>query len=818
MIPRFNFAYLTALFLVVGSGTAALLLMLAPTLPAWGIRHTPHDEPRFLTLTSQQTIDQTFLFEYQRLDTVVLWLDPDSLANPQGLLALTVKTNTDSTTSYLPVANIPPDGIAVFSFQPPVSAPVNQSATMRLTLADTDRSLRLKYQIDASIYPDGDLHATSHPNRVGDIAWQSRYQRPALVSPLIHWLYVIFLPLAGILAASLLIYIYHLPTTIPSLTFSPSPGTKTALLHRLPRPLPRFILVLLPALLTVFVFLFYSSSLILPGTWIGTADFSKELSYVTSSALALRAGAWPVWTHFTCGGMSLLGNPEATTLSISTLLAALTSRPELSLWLTLSIEATLACLGTYLLAKALRLSTPASLLAAAIASLSAVFPYKIVEGIVMIGGPLAFTPWAFLGLYRTLKSASSYWLVLCSLSLIAIFWRGDVHIILLVILIITLWCLASSILQRRPWPLLVLLAILLIFFLGASLKVLPYLEQINLINSQVDPHSAQLTQQKLWSDIFLSVQARTNKIPVLHGLPEHFGYFGAYVGLLPMLLVLLSLFSSNPFRYFGWFFLLVSLLLADGYLYEHWLRFLGPLSSLLRMPSRFLTVSVLFVALLAGLGWDVLRAKLRRFQIPPHPYSPLILALLVGILAWPLYDLTRASYSILQRDLSNRSSTILPPPAVPTLTAHLNSSPADHKHPSILLQSGYLLPHICGDQNNPPEFLSRISDTASLADYPATLEPNQITLYNLPALSSIYIKTRFVSSWQPSAGIVLAAPDESLQLITPPQPISSIRLQYHSATIRSQQVLLLTFITIILVMFVRPVYKIALTALHWRHA
>lgn len=810
MIARFNLANIAGLLLAVGSLLAALFIYLAPSLPEWGIRHTPHDEAKYLPLVPDQPVEQTFLFEQPLLDRVAIWFHPASPLPQSGSLALTILTESQSFTAHLPVADISPDGLAIFQFSPAVTGLIGQPSTLRLTANNTANRLQLAYQIDATIYPDGQLYYSPNPDKVGDLAWQVRYQRSALTSSLIQLLYLSILALSGLTSAFLLVYLSRI-SPAAEISDLPPPNHLDASHPLFRSPLSNFRQAwakwLIPLLVTSGVFLFYYVLLIRPGTWIGPSDFSKELSYVTASADALRSFSWPVWSHYTCGGMSLLGNPEGTTLSLSTLLALITNRPEFSLWLTLALEAAMASLGTYLLSRSLRLSFPASLLASVIVALSAVLPYKIVEGIVMVGGPVAFTPWVLLALHLSTKSPSPVWLLAGGISLSAIFWRGDVHIIIGVVSIMFIWSLYYALAQRRLVPLLALLTILLIAFLGASIKVLPYLEQTSLINAQVDPHSAQITQQKLWSDIFLQARDRSYKIPVLHGLPEHFGYFGAYVGIIPLFLALLSIFSRHPWQRLGYLLLFVSLLLADGYLYEHFLRYIGPFSSLLRMPSRLLTISVLLIALLAGCGLDHLLQSVSRRQNTSRTRLAWLITCLV-FLIYPAYDLSRVTAALLQQYLSQRSSTVLLPPAAPTLVAHLNSSPADQKHASILLQGGFLLPHLCGDQNNPPEFLSKITDSITLTDYPAILSPNKITLSQVPPHSSLNIRSRFVSSWQTSSGILIPAPDQSIQLITSSNSLPEVQLQYQSATIRAQQILLTTFVALTILVISYPISKL----------
>jgi len=786
MIARFSLRLLIALVILLGSLTAAFSLLLAPPLPIWGLPHHAHDDGVSLPLPIKQNIEQTFVTENSLIDSIVLWFDPNQAMPTRGSLSLTIPSVNNSSPATLPIQDIPPSGTAFFRFSPPVKVDKNQAISFVVSLPEADQRLHIKYQIDATKYPAGELIYHPNLNKVGDLAFHVLYRRPALGSSLLQLAYPLALISVGALLFILLIF---------------SPAFKRPVLTDSPTLFSRSNIIIGLSLF-IFITSFYAYSLIKPGTWIGPSDFSKELSYVTASASAIKQFSWPIWSHITCGGMSLLGNPEGTTLSLSTVLALLSSRPELALWLTLALEAGIACLGTYLLARSLGLSFLASIFSALLASLSPVYAYKIVEGIVMIGGALAFTPWALLGLHLAIQKKSYRWALCSGLALTAIFWRGDVHIILGLIIILISWSIIAAWRAKSTHPLIAVLFVLALFFVGASVKIIPYFEQSHLINSQVDPHSAQLTEQELWDDVFLKTHDRSYKISVLHGLPEHFGYFGAYVGLIPLTLALLGLLYKHKYKWSLTLILIITLVLADGALYEHLLRHIPPLSSLFRMPSRLLTLSVLLLSLLAGLGLQhlsqIISTNLK--ILPRYRYRHIISTLLIILIAFTTADLIRATTKVLSPHISQRNTSPFQTTSDPTLTPHLNNSFNDQQHASVLVNTGHLLPHLCGDQNNPPEFLTAIDKPTALSDTPTQISPNAITLLDPPANSDITIRARYVSSWQTDTGRLLPADDGSIHLITPSSSTTPINLRYYSTTIRSQQLLLFTCLLVSLLL------------------
>lgn len=735
---------------LAGSLLAAAALVSAPSLPEWGERHQPHHEPKSLLLPSGQRIGQSFAPIHSSLDAIAVWLDPAAGWPREGNLLIELEAGGRTSAATATLANIPESGLAVFQFPRPIRSPQGSEARLFVSLDRSDQRVALRYQIDATKYTEGAL-LHFDPRKQGDLAFQIRYRRPALGSRARQLGYATTIAAAGVVLAAAL---------------------RQSQPHRILTDQKSRADTQLAFILGGVTALFYLAFFWQPGWWVGPSDFVKDTSYITASAAAVRQSTWPVWSHLTCGGMPLLGNPEGNTFSLATLLALLLE-PEQALWLTLALEAGLGAAGAYLFARSLHASRLAGILAAFIYSLSGVYAYRLAEGFSMLGGPMALIPWVFLGVQKGS-------VLMGGLALAGMFLRGDVHVVIGVLAIVVLWCMYTM-LRTRTWqPVRLLAGIAALAFLAASIKVLPYLEQPKLIGGTLHPYVAPLAQQGLLDEVFFKLPSRSVKIPVLHGeLPEHYGNFGAYIGLLPVLLAVVGLLTKNRFRPYLLIGAAASFVLAEGTLFEYALRHIPPLDALLRVPTRLLPIFVLFVGILAAIGLDRIRIR-----------SSVGRLLAAVITAFVLIDLASASSTILTDNLWQRTTGAVTSPQQPTLAPHANFSRADVYYAGTLLRAGYLLPHVCGDQNNPPEFLGAIENPTLIASLPAHLAPNTTHL-NTPADPGEYrIAQRFVPAFSADRGIVIPADDGSVVLLTPrSNGGQEVTLRYLSATTRSQQIL-----------------------------
>ncbi len=742
---------------LAAAAASALLVIAAPPLPWWGDRHLPHLHKPPLLLSSGHTVGQTFRAEGDTLDHVALWLDTERSLPAEGDIVLEVETAGQQRASRLGLADIPPSGVAIFRLDPPLRASRGTEGTLRVHLERAAQQIGLRYQLDPSKYQEGSIvFGTAQ----GDLAFQVRYQRPALGSTALQRLFALALLAAGSIAAALL-----------------RARPQGAALRSLTRRDVRRALAL-----GIAASVLYGIGLLRPGIWVGATDFSKDAAYLSSSADALRAGAWPTWSHRTCGGMALLGNPEGNTLSLGTLLATVLP-PDRALLLLLALEAGSAATGTFLLARALGSSAAGGAAAALVASLAAPYAYKIVEGLTPVGGAVAFLPWVFLGLVRALESGSGWWALVSGTALAGMLHRGDVHVIVGAIALIALWSILASLQGRTARPLGILVGIGAVTFLWGSIKVLPYLEQPALIQEALPPYVAPLARFGILDDALLRIHDRgEHQLRPLHGRRfEQWGNFGSTVGVLPLILAGVGALTPGRYRLTLAAAAALAFLISEGTLFEVLLRRNEILGSLLRIPTRVMVAFTLFLGLLAGIGLD------RIVRDAPRRARALVSAALLLALA---AELVYATGRVL---LANTEWNTEPPhlrPSGPTLTTHANVSPDHERHPTKLNRAGFLLTRICGDQNNPPAFVRTLAGQQPLASVPTTIAPNRIRLEVPRGPADVSVRERFTTSWRTARGALLEHDDGGVHLVLPRGSPQSVDLSYGSPTAPAQKLLL----------------------------
>lgn len=731
---------------VGGCIVAACLLVVAPGVSQWGQLHEPHAGSRVQLLKSGESVGQTFLLEYPTVDTILLWLDGVESLPQTGQLILDVQVGARHEQVSLAYTDVLSDGTAIFPLPHKLRGRAGQAGKMSLSLAQSNQLVRVRFQIDATKYPDGQLLRQDRPLQ-GDLAFQIHYDRYALGSQGRQRVYAVFLLVAG--------------------------GWLTWLAHQ-NWPRERFSIERREWFwlggVGIGVFLFYAWWLLgYMGWWVGPGDFVKDVSYVTATSAALVAGQWPGWSHLICGGMPLLGNPEANVLSFSSLLA-LVIDPEKSLWLLLALEAGIGAAGVYALARLLRVSRFGSALAAVIALLSAAYPYRIVEGFTMIGGAVAWAPWVLVGMRQTMRSRDIRWSILAGLALTLMFWRGEVHILTALIIWLVIWTALECSLQKGWRPLLLASSVAAVFFMSGSVKLLAYLEQPDFFAAQYRPYSALLIRDQLIDDVFLAVHSRFLPIDVQHGKrAEEWANFGAYVGLVPLGLAAVGIWQRRRDWLIVAIGLGVSLVIAEGTVYDLWLRHLGPLAGLLRIPTRGLALVVIFLGVAAGAGLDRLISRLSlRIGI-----GVAMIVLVVVTL-----DLARADGRVFSETLGHR--TRLPVATLSDSTQlafHANESPEDKRHAGVLLRQGYSLPKLCADVVAEPDFVDDKADEFAISQAAVVVQPNRFFIQTTGEREYM-INERFTSGWIASPGGLLPDRDGLMRVIVSDLASPAIEVRY----------------------------------------
>lgn len=760
---------------LLGVLASALLILWAPLVPQWGHLHQAHAKERWQKLHAGETLRQTFGLEYPRVDAVALWVAPGQHFPSGAQLEVAVSESEDRQVVAASLDTVLSDGLLIAKLAEPIEGGVGETATIEVALLGSLQSINVQFQIDETKYPEGEM-SYSRQSVKGDIAFQVYYSRYALGAAWKHYLFAALVVVTGFFVAVVLRRSKHVALQVS-----------------------RQDVWVAIAVGAGFVAFYAWWLLFWPGVWAGPGDFTKDVSYIMASQQAVSASAWPTWSHLMCGGMPLLGNPESNTLSLGTLFSFVLPY-EKSLWLMLALEAGIGGAGVYVLGRMWGLSRIASVLAAVIGIGSAAYPYRIGEGFSMIGGAVAFMPWVLVGWWQMLRKHHIVYAALAGLSMAAIFWRGEVHILTALLLCLMVWAVVAAVYQGRR-AVIMLLCVASIFFLAASPKFLAYMEQPTFFSHQYKPYVVRLIQDGLLDDVVFHIHSRFYPIEVRHGRsPEEWANFGSYVGIVPLVLALVGICTRRREWWIVSGGILLAFIVAEGTVYDLWLRHLGPLAGLLRLPVRGMALVLIWLGLLSGAGLDSLRHLFSSRRVGYILVCAITLT--VGL------DLAAAGIQVFAETVSPRTQAFTKPASSAVLARHDNGSVGGIAHASVLLSGGLLLPKLCADILAEPEFAKHMPTRMAVSAVPTKILPNHIQLTPHTPTSEYDVWMRFDSAWVSPQAFVVAGSQGQMRVIPVSYHTQVIDLFYIHALTRVEQlmlVLVLVFVVIIgMILFYTP--------------
>jgi hypothetical protein len=419
------------------------------------------------------------------------------------------------------------------------------------------------------------------------------------------------------------------------------PGHQTPVRRYLRRDRRRWVRALGPSLLLGLL-----AGALLPAAVLGRGVlYERDIQLlwqpqVESFVRCLAAGSWPLWDPWISFGVPMLANPNAQILYPTTWLNAVLPAPTaytLFAWLHL----TFAGVGTFVLARGLRLSRPAAVLAGALWVASGPF-LSLVNVWNHLAGA-AWVPWVLAAGERALRRPSparaAAWAATLALQLFAgspdfsAFTLGLCAVLVAVRLVVPTGVAPAP--RRR-----VVVWAATAAALGAGLAALQWLPALeassrglraNLaaayrVGWSVHPVGlAEILSPVPWTDLPLADAARAllygGGHPLLHGL---------YLGLPALALAGAGLLDGPLPRRMA----LVALLGLGAVLYAlgpHLpvygvLETLVPPVRMLRYPSKAIVLAALAVALLAGFGFDRWRRARRAGEPRPSRGAVLVAA------------------------------------------------------------------------------------------------------------------------------------------------------------------------------------------------
>jgi len=386
----------------------------------------------------------------------------------------------------------------------------------------------------------------------------------------------------------------------------------------------------------------------------------------------LEHGALPLWNPYLRGGLPVLQHPLGAVLAPDFWIVLLAGVP-LGFKLLLAFRFAVGLAGGWLLGRELSLTPPAAGLFAVLATGSGAWTAHVVLGHAE-WSLLAYVPWILLALLRALPAAApeaaraaqgrrpAPWIVAAAAGTALLYLGGNVY--LLVALALFAGALVAVLAWRRRRPALLLVG-LAPFVLAAGLAGAKLLPTLELFRDHARPgggfkrllshepasawaelpralHFVLLERDVPWPEdpavLFHRPLGDYTRAHLVARQPlVDFVNFGAYLGVLPLLLLPFAVLSRGPVAggLAAGSGLLLLLALSDPLA-----RALGPdpwgaLQTLpvfgtLRTPGRFLAVAIVGVAALCALGLD---AALRRAPLSARARDALALAALAVVVA-----------------------------------------------------------------------------------------------------------------------------------------------------------------------------------------
>lgn len=362
------------------------------------------------------------------------------------------------------------------------------------------------------------------------------------------------------------------------------------------------------------------------GSW-GISDWDFYFSlYEIARRSVLEYHTLPFWNSYICGGTAGLADPVFPVLSPMMLPVLLFGVPA-GLRVAIYASVIIGSVGMLLLAKRLRLSLDASVLASVGAWFGSVLLLRLVEGHVDIVFSVVWTAWvlwSWLGAYHRRRSS-----FLCGVFLALMFLQGGVYILMYTFVALVI----LSLLARRRVSAFVTTISSVAWASGfIALKLVPGIFWLREFQDQAFASSA-FTIPFL-PEVLLGRHLYGAQI--IPGQNGGWHEYGAYVGPILLLLALVGATRARTHRVAR--LLLCSSALA--LLFSSSGPLLKPALDLLPfLPrsnvSRVVLFAVLPLALLAGVGLDTLKAAGRRWSVVP--------LLLIGIV---VVDLMSMAYPL----------------------------------------------------------------------------------------------------------------------------------------------------------------------------
>jgi len=338
----------------------------------------------------------------------------------------------------------------------------------------------------------------------------------------------------------------------------------------------------------------------------------------------------PLWNPYLCGGTPMLGNPQSRILTPFFLLH-LVFGPLVAIRLEIILHLALLFAGSYVLSRVLGLGKLAATASALVSGgCSAYFLH------VGVGHSwtlcYAYAPWVLAAVVVAIDRQRLALAALAGLGLALMANEGGIYPAPHSGVFVAIVCVGLAIGRKSLWPLKVLAVTAVFGALFATAKLLPTWELMRehpRVTTPEDYTSPELVQLALFS-------LDQDKNRAISAQPGHWGWheYGAYVGLIAFAFAALGALLTRKRAAVWSVATLVLVALSVGLIPEHeklsawWFVHKLPPFSSLHVPSRFLVLVAVSLAVLAGFGVQQLSARRR------GRFACVVLLFLSSAVAW----------------------------------------------------------------------------------------------------------------------------------------------------------------------------------------
>ncbi|MCA9393570.1 MAG: YfhO family protein [Candidatus Omnitrophica bacterium] len=322
---------------------------------------------------------------------------------------------------------------------------------------------------------------------------------------------------------------------------------------------------------------------------------------------------FPLWNPYVNGGNVMLAHPQSAFLS-PFFIFVLIFGPYLGLKIQITVHVFLGLWGMFLLAKNLALRDMAAYLAAFVFMFAAVYPLHLTEGHTE-WLCMAFMSWLFLAYRKSLDDIRYVLAGIVFLSLILL--NGSVDVFNIFNVFLGLYAVLTAARSRDWMPVKSLMMIFAGTFLLCAVKLFPMLDFIREFPRTGEEAGGGVTLGILFRMLLDPNQETLDMMNWLDGyrmgLTHEWHEYGAYVGILPLVLGLAGcvIFFRKywPLIVSGMAMLLIAL--GDGTMLNAWqlLRRL-PVYDSLTVPSRYIVGFVFLLALTAAMTLQLINDRL----------------------------------------------------------------------------------------------------------------------------------------------------------------------------------------------------------------